>query len=218
MPSFVRNIVVYVVMATFIWSASLAVPVAALAEEQAAADESAQEQPPEDPPQPPKTQADQPSEDKQAIEAEPEEKPDEESAAAESTKSESLKNPAKDVPNGEGEARKTQPGKLTPEEAKRLKDNLKIKSRRKRKQTKGKSDTDNVIDQIFNKGEQKDERFNVDYSPSKEDPLTADEDTPFYKHWIFWTIIGVAAVSGVVIGLKYGTHKNETMTLDVNRR
>jgi len=128
---------------------------------------------------------------------------------------------AETVKPGEGEVLKPAEDRkrLSPEEAAKLRDSLKIKSRRKQKQTKEKDASDSVIKRIFDASKDKDnERFNIDYSPSKPDPVTADEETPFYKHWIFWTIIGVAAVSGVVIGLKYGLSSNKTMSIDITRR
>ncbi len=129
--------------------------------------------------------------------------------------------PEKASAPGEGEALKPAGNsrKLSPEEAVKLRQSLKIKSRRKLKQTKEKDAEDSVMKRIFDAAEGKEkERFNVDYAPSEPDPESADEETPFYKHWIFWTIIGVGAVSGVVIGLKYGLSSNKTMSIDISRR
>ena len=156
------------------------------------------------------------------------EQPQTEATAAEkknedNTAQNSAENTEQNSQTGEGEALKPAEDKkkLSPEEAIKLRESLKIKSRRKHKQTKEKDAEDSVMKRIFDAAEGKEKNkdgFNIDYSPSKPDPASADEETPFYKHWLFWTIIGVGAVSGVVIGLKYGLSSSKSMSIDITRR
>lgn len=72
------------------------------------------------------------------------------------------------------------------------------------------------LDNVFGKKKlEKKDRFDIDYSPSAK---KGDGKTPFYKHWIFWTVIGAVVVTGTVLGLKYGVDKSDSMSFDIERR
>ena len=43
--------------------------------------------------------------------------------------------------------------------------------------------------------------FEMDFEPSEKG--WSDENTPWYKHWGFWTALGVAAFAGGMIGVYY---------------
>ena len=69
-------------------------------------------------------------------------------------------------------------------------------------------------------GKQDKDAFKLDFDPSDK-PLTIgkEEGTPWYKHWLFWSLIGAAALIGVVVGVKYGTDQpKDTMDLSIGRR
>ena len=105
---------------------------------------------------------------------------------------------------GMGEARKPIDAKATPAPT-----STKIKKKTK----------ESASEPLYEKeaGRDKD-RFDLDYAPS-DAPLVNDEEksVPFYKHWIFWTIIGAVAVAGIVVGVKYGVDTSDSMTIEVTR-
>ena len=50
----------------------------------------------------------------------------------------------------------------------------------------------------------------VDEAPPVAAPEpVAEDDTPVYKQWWFWTVIGVAVVGGVTAGLVVGLQDDE---------
>ncbi len=105
---------------------------------------------------------------------------------------------------GVGEARKPIDTKATPATT-----NAKTKKKTK----------ESASEPLYEKeaGRDKD-RFDLDYAPS-DAPLVNDEEksVPFYKHWIFWTVIGAVAVAGIVVGVKYGVDTSDSMTIEVTR-
>lgn len=82
----------------------------------------------------------------------------------------------------------------------------------------------NIFDEIGVKREKRGkDRFELDFEPSEEKKSSVMKEkktpTPFYKHWLFWTILGVAACGGTLIYLKYGNEKGaDTMSISASRR
>lgn len=63
--------------------------------------------------------------------------------------------------------------------------------------------------------------FDVDYAPSGETVKQSVDTgkTPWYKSWILWTSVGVAAFVGVMLGLQYGLPEpKDKMKIKVERR
>ena len=60
----------------------------------------------------------------------------------------------------------------------------------------------------------------------KEDPWDMDnaqavaegEETPWYRHWLFWTLVGGAAATGIGLGVAYGIKHDNSVTLEVTKR
>jgi len=63
-----------------------------------------------------------------------------------------------------------------------------------------------------------DDRFELDYAPTGEPVVAESGATPWYKHWAFWTAIGLAAAVGVVVGVRYGVDRSDSLQLEVTRR
>ncbi len=102
-----------------------------------------------------------------------------------------------------------------------------IRGRRKSKHSRNQYRKDaNIVDRLVQvQGKQRKTGFDLDYAPSEDNVFKPEverkkkkKSTPFYKHWAFWTAIGVAAFSGVLIYVKYGVDNDKTMSLDVERR
>ncbi len=95
-------------------------------------------------------------------------------------------------------------------------------SRKKAKKGKDVEDEGNFVDRLLTVGPtKKKDRFNLDYEPSDEPIIQKDDSkpaTPFYKHWLFWTVIGVAACTGTVLFVKYGVDHRDSMSLEVSQR
>lgn len=73
------------------------------------------------------------------------------------------------------------------------------------------------VDRMFMmRPEKKKDAFDLDYAPSET--KESEGPTPFYKHWAFWTVIGVLAAGGVVLGIKYGVDHSDNMSFNVVRR
>lgn len=102
-----------------------------------------------------------------------------------------------------------------------LKRNIKSRRKKKYRHTETKEE-DNFVDKLFTKSPvEKKDRFDIDYAPSDTKILGEGEekkDAPFYKNWIFWTVVGVTAFAGTVLFVKYGVDHNDSMSFDVKRR
>lgn len=60
------------------------------------------------------------------------------------------------------------------------------------------------------------DRFDLDYAPTKK--KASGEKTPIYKHWLLWTLVGVAAFTGTILIIQYSVDHSDNLTLDVSRR
>ncbi len=49
-------------------------------------------------------------------------------------------------------------------------------------------------------------------------PVAEGEETPWYRHWLFWTLVGGAAATGIGLGLAYGVKHDDSVSLEVTRR
>jgi len=86
---------------------------------------------------------------------------------------------------------------------------------RKSKASKEEKDASFLNNLLGGKNTKQKEHYDLDYSPSTKKDTGK---TPFYKHWIFWTVIGAVAITGTVLGIKYGTDSSDSMSFNVERR